>query len=64
MVTLTDMSHADVHAVSTAMLTSESTLLRYYVKVHPQNEYRQAQERLNKVLGKRGRNEQDDVDAE
>lgn len=54
------MTHADMHAVSTAMLTSESTLLRYYVKVHPQDQYRQAQDKLNKVLGKRSRSQQEE----
>jgi len=55
-----DMSHSDVQAVSTAMLTSESTLIRYYIKVHPQQQYRQAQDKLNKVLGKRARSDQDE----
>lgn len=54
---LADMTHSDVQALSTSMLTSNSTLMKYYVKVNPQTQYRQAQEKLNGVLGKRSRTE-------
>lgn len=62
------MTHSDVHAVSTAMLTSDSVLLKHYVHTNPQHEYQQAQQQLNSLLGKRVRGndeiEQKDDSAE
>jgi predicted aconitase len=51
------MTRSDLQALATSMLTSESVLLAHYIKVNPQEQYKQAQEKLDQVLGKRQRNE-------
>jgi hypothetical protein len=37
------------------MLTSDSILLKHYVKINPKAQYKRAQDTLDSVLGKRRR---------
>lgn len=55
-----DLTHSQVNAISTAMLTSDSILLKHYIKINPKAQYRQAQETLDTVLGKRRRDKSPD----
>ncbi len=57
-------TEADVQALTTTMLTSRSTLLRSYLRVHPAIQYRRAQGNLDSVLGKRPREADEDKSRE